>query len=353
MSNSEPSTERGIKMGATRRKAVRLSPEGLVREQALLPDRALPWLITPAQAGIDLAEWSAAHRQVIEHHLLTIGAVLFRDFGVRSEAELERFVQGLSGDLLEYTYRSTPRKQVAGNIYTSTEYPADQHIPLHNELSYTREWPMKIAFCCLKSAQQGGETPIADSRRIYQAIDPALRERFASRQVMYVRTYGGGLDLSWEEVFQTSDRGAVEEFCRSRGIEFEWKNDNRLRTRQICQAVACHPATGEPVWFNQAHLFHVSGLPAALRESLLAAHQEEDLPRNVYYGDGSPIEPESLAEIRRVLQQEAVSFPWQEGDVLLLDNMLTAHARTPFVGPRRIVVGMAQPYSSSEPAASV
>jgi alpha-ketoglutarate-dependent taurine dioxygenase len=333
-------------IGSTGRKAVRISAEALVREQPLLPDNTLPWLITPAQPGVDLAEWSAAHRQDIEDRLRQAGAVLFRGFGIRSEAELERFIQGLSGDLLEYTYRSTPRKQVAGNIYTSTEYPADQHIPLHNELSYTREWPMKIAFCCLTPAQQGGETPIADSRRIYQAIDPVVRDRFASRQVMYVRTYGGGLDLPWEEVFQSSDRGVVEEYCASHGIEFEWKDANRLRTRQVCQAVASHPGTGEPVWFNQAHLFHVSGLPTAVREYLLSSQQEEDFPRNAYYGDGSSIESESLAEIRRALQQETVSFPWEEGDVLLLDNMLAAHARTPFVGPRKIVVGMAQPYSS-------
>ncbi len=346
MVKPEPLPDGGKKLGSMQRKTVRVSDEGLVQENALLPDRALPWLITPAQAGLDLAEWAATHRADIEKRLLKVGAILFRGFGVGSEGQLERFLQGLSGDLLEYSYRSTPRKRVAGNIYTSTEYPADQHIPLHNELSYTRAWPMRIAFCCLKAAQQGGETPIADSRRVYEAIDPTVRERFASRQVMYVRTYGGGLDLPWEEVFQTSDRNGVEEFCRTHDIEFEWKDDNRLRTRQICQAVATHPVTAEPVWFNQAHLFHISALPPQVRESLLSAQKEEDLPRNVYYGDGSPIELDALTEIRRVLREATVTFRWQDGDVLLLDNMLAAHGRTPFVGPRKIVVGMAQTYST-------
>jgi alpha-ketoglutarate-dependent taurine dioxygenase len=346
MASPEIPPREGVKFGSRQRKALRVSDEGLVHESALSSERALPWMITPAQDGVDLIEWVATHRADVERRLTTVGGILFRGFGVGSEAQLERFLQASCGELLEYSYRSTPRKQLSGNIYTSTEYPADQHIPLHNELSYTREWPMKIAFCCLKAAQQGGETPIADSRRIYDAIDAGVRERFASRKVMYVRTYGGGLDLPWEEVFQTSDRNAVGEFCRAHGIEFDWLGDGRLRTRQVCQAVATHPATGEAVWFNQAHLFHVSALPAAVRESLLSAHQEEDLPRNVYYGDGSRIEPEALAEVRRALQQETVIFPWQEGDVVLLDNMLAAHARTPFVGPRKIVVGMAQPFSS-------
>lgn len=153
-----------------------------------------------------------------------------------------------------------------------------------------------------------------------------------------------GLDLPWQEVFQTSDPEAVGQFCRTQGTEYEWEGDRRLRTRQVCQAVATHPQTGEMVWFNQAHLFHISGLPTEVRAALLSAYQEDELPRNAYYGDGSRIEPEALAEVRRALAEEAVAFPWQGGDVTLLDNMLAAHARAPFVGPRKIVVGMAEPY---------
>jgi alpha-ketoglutarate-dependent taurine dioxygenase len=38
----------------------------------------------------------------------------------------------------------------------------------------------------------------------------------------------------------------------------------------------------------------------------------------------------------------AVSFPWREGDVLMNDNMLVAHARNPYQGERKIVVAMAE-----------
>ena len=121
--------------------------------------------------------------------------------------------------------------------------------------------------------------------------------------------------------------------------------DGELRTRQTCQAVAVHPVTGDNVWFNQAHLFHISNLQAEVRESLLDIVDEEDLPRNVYYGDGSAIEDEVLAQIRAVLDECAISFPWQEGDVLMLDNMLSAHARSPFEGPRKVIVAMAEGHS--------
>ena len=247
-----------------------------------------------------------------------------------------------------YTYRSTPRSHVSGHIYTSTEYPADQSIPLHNEMAYSRRWPMKIWFFCTKSAEQGGETPIADSRVVFNRINLKIRERFQRKKVMYVRTYGHGLDLPWQNVFQTESKSKVEDYCRSVGIEVEWKEDNCLKTRHVCQAVAVHPKTGEMVWFNQAHLFHVSSLKPEIRESLLSMFNEENLPRNVYYADGSPIEASALDEIREIYQQEAVIFPWRQGDILMLDNMLTAHGRAPFAGPRRIVVGMAEPFSSQE-----
>jgi alpha-ketoglutarate-dependent taurine dioxygenase len=159
---------------------------------------------------------------------------------------------------------------------------------------------------------------------------------------MYVRNYGEGIDLPWQEVFQTGERHDVERFCRSAGIDFEWKDGGGLTTRQVCQAIARHPQTGEQVWFNQAHLFHVSSLDAAARDMLLRRFAEDELPRHAFYGDGGAIEAAVLDEIRAAYEQEAVRFAWEKGDVLLLDNMLTAHGREPFEGPRQVLAGMAE-----------
>jgi hypothetical protein len=211
-------------------------------------------------------------------------------------------------------------------------------------MAYSANWPMKLWFFCAARPERGGETPIADSRRIFNRVDPEVREKFARTGVMYVRNYGAGLDLSWQNVFQSSDRLEVEAFCRQSSIDFEWKGEGRLRTRQVCQATAIHPQTREQVWFNQAHLFHVSSLETTTRETLVALAGEDDLPRNAYYGDGTPMEPSVLDDIREIYRRESVVFPWQEGDVLMLDNMLTAHGRRPFSGPRKILVGMAESF---------
>ena len=208
-------------------------------------------------------------------------------------------------------------------------------------MAYCPNYPNFIAFFCQQSASAGGETPIADSRKILQGIDPQIVAKFEEKQIMYVRNYGNELDLSWQNVFQTTDKSEVENYCRHSGIEFEWKSGDRLKTRQVCRAVAIHPQTGEKVWFNQAHLFHISNLEPKVQELLLSEYSPEELPRNAYYGDGTPIESWVLAEIRQNYQQQTVIFDWHSGDILMLDNVLTAHGRMPYLGPRKILVGMA------------
>lgn len=331
-----------------RRKAISLSPAELINTTTLYPENLLSLIIQPTVEGLNLALWASQNRELIKTHLLKHGGILFRNFQVQGVADFEQFIQAVAGELLEYSYRSTPRSHVSGNIYTSTEYPSDQFIPLHNEMAYTSNWPMKIAFYCVKKAQQGGATPIADSRKVFERIDPIIRERFRQKEVMYVRNYSDGLDLSWQNVFQTTNKSVVESYCHHAGIEFEWKDNNHLKTRQICQGVSTHPQTREMVWFNQAHLFHISSLESAVRESILAGFKEEDIPRNAYYGDSSPIETAVLDAIREVYKQETIIFTWKEGDVLLLDNMLTAHGRQPFVGNRKILTGMAEVFSSKD-----
>lgn len=333
-------------LGALRRKKVSVGRDELVTQRPLDPSRRFPLVLSPALEGVDATAWAADHKAEIEREVHDRGAVLFRGFAVDGEAGFGRFTDQLTSERYEYTYRSTPRTEVSRRIYTSTEYPADQHIPLHNEMSYTNHWPLTVWFYCAVPAAEGGETPVADSRQVYRRLDPGLRDRFAERGVMYVRNYGQGLDLTWQEVFQTADRGEAERYCRRAGIDFAWRDGDRLTTRQVCQGVARHPHTGDPVWFNQAHLFHVSSLDPAVRESMLAVFAEDELPRNAYYGDGAPIEDSALAEIRAALDEATVAFPWQRNDVLMVDNMLLAHGRRPFRGARKVLVAMAEPQTS-------
>jgi alpha-ketoglutarate-dependent taurine dioxygenase len=311
---------------------------------AEVPSRraALPVMVHRDGAAT-LAAWTQEHGEWIGAALLEHGAVLFRGFGVDSEQAFRHASAALCGPLLDYVYRSTPRTTVGDRVYTATEYPAEVSIPMHNENAFQRTWPMKLAFCCVRPAATGGETPLARTAAVTRRIDPAILRAFAARGVMYVRNYGHGVDLPWETTFQTSSPAEVEAYCAREGIACEWLPEGRLRTRQVCQGVARHPTTGEELWFNQAHLFHVSSLGPEQRDTLLELFDEADLPRHACFGDGQPIDEATLEHVRRAYEAETSMFPWQAGDVLLVDNMLVAHGRTAFTGARRVLVAMGDP----------
>lgn len=311
----------------------------------------MPFLIQSPEPGVELASWALSNRSQIDGWLLDHRAVLFRGFDVKSAERFQAFVRATSdGPLLEYKDRSTPRYEVGNGVYVSTIYPSDQRIQPHNEGTYWKNWPLKIYFCCLQPASRGGETPIADVRRVYQRLEPEVRETFLEKQVMYVRNYNPGIGLSWQEVFQTSDRAVVEEYAQHNGISIEWTSGGRLRTRQIRPAIRIHPITGEPVWFNHAAFFHVTSLDPIVQEALLGSYGEEGLPFNTFFGDGTPIAADVVSHIRDAYAAEKQLFPWQQDDVLLLDNMTIAHAREPYAGERNVIVAMTEAQSGS-PAA--
>ncbi len=332
---------------SARPRTVSMSRERMVNTVYLQSGQRLPLVVQPNTDALDLIAWAGANKESIESQLLEHGAILFRNFNIDSIAKFEQFTKSISPELMEYGERSSPRHKVSGGIYTSTDHPPDQSIVLHNEQSYTLSWMMKLWFFCFQPAQQGGSTPIADSRNIFRRLSPKIIDSFERKQVMYMRNYGVGLGLPWQEVYQTKEKSEVERYCSQAGIEFEWLDNDRLRTRQVRPAIRKHPKTGEKVWFNHALFFHVSSLEPTTRESLLTGLKEDDLPFNTYYGDGLPFESEVLNEIREVYQEETVSFPWQAGDILMVDNMLVAHGREPYMGPRQVVVAMAEPYDQA------
>jgi alpha-ketoglutarate-dependent taurine dioxygenase len=201
---------------------------------------------------------------------------------------------------------------------------------------------MKIWFGCLRPADEGGETPLVDSRRVFKLLNEKIRDRFVEKQVMYVRNYGEGPGLSWRTVFRTSNKAEVEQKCRQNGMTFEWKEGDGLRTRCVRPAAIEHPLTGEISWFNQAQHWHIACLEPAVRDSLRSLLAEDNLPRNCYYGDGSPIADSTMEEILDVYQRLEIRFPWRKGDILLVDNVLTAHGRHPFLGERKLLVAMGE-----------
>ncbi|HVR98011.1 MAG TPA: amino acid adenylation domain-containing protein [Thermoanaerobaculia bacterium] len=329
-----------------RSSSVDMAEMELVKTEYLQPGSTFPLVVRPNLGDIDLPGWAQDSRDFIDTQLAKHGAILFRGFNVTSVTEFERFAKSVCNELFD-EYGDLPREQESASVYHSTPYPNEKTILFHNESSHMHRWPSRQFFYCVKPSEQGGETPIVDCRRMYEALPPEVIQRLEEKQLMYVRNFTEGLDVSWRDFFHTDDPGKVEEYCRAAGMEIEWTSDG-LRTRQICPAVITHPKTGEKVFFNQVQLHHVSCLDPEVREAVLSLFPLESLPRNVLYGDGTPIEDSVMEVIGETYWRLAASFPWQKGDVIMLDNMLVAHARNPFVGTRKIVVAMGDMINASD-----
>jgi alpha-ketoglutarate-dependent taurine dioxygenase len=316
----------------------------------------IPLIIEPTDHEIsreDTLSLLQDERSVFHQKLLRSGALLFRNFPIENADDFDAFISALGlGKSLDYIGGDSPRNKIKGGIYTSTEAPPSVKILLHNELSYVKQYPRHIYFYCDVAPAEKGETIIADARKVLQSIHPEVKQRFIDKGINYVSCYHHQSKLlnrinpshkSWTQVFEADSKEAVEKKCREAGFSLEWNRKDWLRIKQTRPATLKHPETGEEVWFNQAHLYDFNpkflGLWKYLGARLLYLAKHTRL-HEVSYGDGDPISKKDLYHVMDALEANTVYFPWQKGDVLVLDNVLAMHGRATFSGKRRILTAM-------------
>lgn len=313
----------------------------------LAATQTLPILTTfaPSTPISEFIEWYNANYDSIQQQLLETGAIVFRGVDIDSVEKFENVFTQLSKNFLNYVDGNSPRTKLSSKVYTSTEYDINFSITLHNELSYSATYPSKIFFCCTLPAASGGETPIADCRKIYEKMNADLIEQIKTKRITYVRNLHGGQGFgpSWQDTFETQEKSTVEKYCKDSLIEFTWKKDGGLKLSQTRDGVIQHPVTKEWVWFNQMDQFHPSHLNPEIYETLMLIYNnnEEELPTYVKFGDNSKVTSDMIQEIRKTVDGLAVSTPWEKGDLLMADNILVCHGRKPYKGDRKVLVSMA------------
>ena len=317
-----------------------------IRTALLDEKRVFPLVIEATDADLDAVAWATSQRDFIEQHLRKHAGILFRNFGLTTPQEFEAFAEAIQPGLYG-SYGDLPKKEGGRNTYRSTPYPERQMILYHNESSHLERWPRKQLFFCEFPSSVGGATPIVDCREMLRQLPADVVEEFERKGLLYVRTFTRNLDVSWRDFFKTDSKEEVETRLEEAGIEWQWLGDDELQTRTRCPAVVTHPVTGDRVFFNQVQLHHVSCLEPDVKEDLLGMVCQERLPRNVYFGDGSVISDEMMKVVGEAYEACAVRFDWRRGDVVMVDNMLAAHARDPYEGPRKIVVAMGDIYERS------
>lgn len=315
-------------------------------------ERSLPLIVRPEDDdGVLFGREPARWRELLRQRVLDHGAVLFRGFAVDSPAAFESFVLSLSppDPWAPYREEAVLRVPLGGHVFTSSEYHPSGTIFPHNEKSQCKAWPLRLFFTCQQPARSGGATPLTAIRRVTAALDAGVKAEFRAKGVLYERNFNAGFGLALEAAFGSRQRAEVERYCRDNGIAWEWRGSEKLRVRFVRPAFALHPHTGEELFFNLAAFYHPSTLERRFRLTMRGVPAGE-LPFNSFYGDGSPIPDDVLEHCRAAYAAATERFGWEAGDVAMIDNMLVAHGREAFSGPRRVWIAMTEDTTRHEPA---
>ncbi|MEU0131317.1 amino acid adenylation domain-containing protein [Streptomyces sp. NPDC006289] len=284
----------------------------------------------------DPAARATAHRAAALDTLAASGAVMLRGVGARTHADVARVAAALGIEPLTEREGFAPRTAPAPGVYSGSHWPAEDPMCMHHELSHAATVPGTLLFACL-TAPTGGRTTVADSQRVLAALPPGLTAPFAEHGWLLRRAYHD-VGLSWPEAFGSTDRTSVDAYCARSAVAHTWLPDGSLVTRQRRAAVVAHPRTKVPCWFNQIAFLNGLTLEPAIREYLTDVYGPDGLPFDTAAGDGTPVTADTVERINAVYDRFTVGEPWQEGDVLLVDNIRTAHAREPYEGDREIAV---------------
>src|ERR1700729_402271 len=296
-----------------------------------------------AEATSGAARWAAEHRDSLRAVVTEHGCVLIRGLGLADADSAGGVFRGLAGGLMTEREAFAARRTYTDGVYSASKWPANQQMCMHHELSYLLEFPGLLLFACLTAATAGGATAVSDSPAVLQALPAELVGRFEREGWLLIRNYNEDIGASVADAFGTDDRVAVESYCRANGIGFEWQPDGGLRTRQHRSAVVRHPVTGQRCWFNQIAFLNERTIDPEGREYLVDIYGADGLPFTTRFGNGDPIGEDAVQLINETYEAQTVREPWQAGDLMLVDNVRTAHSREPFEGPRDVLAAMAGP----------
>lgn len=318
----------------------------------------LPLVIQPTHphTKTEFFQLLSSQKEHFKQKLLKYGGILFRGFPIQNADDFAHAIRQLGlGQFVDYIGGDSPRNKINEGVYTSTEAPPSIKIPLHNELSFVKYYPKNIYFFCEIPPHEKGETIIADARKVFETMDPAVKERFIHKRLRYVSCYYhksaimDGLNKiqpshkKWSQVFETDSKSEVEKKCLEHEFDYKWTKNNWLQISQVRPAVMAHPETGEKVWFNQAHLYDFNpkllGMWRYLGAKLFYCRKHTKL-HEIFYADHTPIPRADLYHVMDVLDTQTIAFPWQKGDFLVLDNVLAMHGRAAFQGKRRVLTAM-------------
>ena len=286
-------------------------------------------------------QWIQENADELRVQMQEHGALLLRNFSLEGASCFEEALDRAAFVNMPYVGGAAPRSQVTtGRILTANESPPSEVIPFHHEMAQVPNPPAYVFFFCDIPSAVGGATSIVHSGKVcetFEKLAPTFAKQVEEEGVRYVRVMPEDDDptspigRSWKNTFQVQTRDEAEARMKSLGTEWEWLADGDLKTiTRVVPAIRTDERTGLKVFFN----------------SMVAAYTGWTDRRNtgetaVQCGGGDPVNGAALLQTKEAMAREAVSIPWQQGDMLWVDNGLVMHARQPYEGARRILASIA------------
>jgi hypothetical protein len=175
---------------------------------------------------------------------------------------------------------------------------------------------------------------------VLQDIPPGLIKKFKEKGVKYRRNLISNIGMPWQEVFQTTDKSTVESICKKNNISYEFLSEDDVIIEWVKPAVYKHPVSMRETWFNHVFFFNKFSRYEELGLQPTDFLPAEYLASETFFGDGTDISYQEYLDIKNAYDKNKVIFPYEKGDILFLDNMLTAHGRNPYKGDRTIATAI-------------
>ncbi len=278
-------------------------------EHADEPGMRWPLMVFPRSLAARSAPPAEALRECVRRYLPRLGSILFRGFGVLDPPAFRRWVAAFGAPVLEPWGSSCVLGTEAAVPGSGAPAPGGV---LHQAYAHTPRWPAKLWLHC--PAAHGPESlQLADGRDIWQRLPEGARRLFSERELVY----------EYELQTGASKLEPLLVRLRARGLRCE-PTPAGISASQSGPVVLADAVTAELSWFNQVHLFASPQLeaPGTLRWCDAAGRRWS---ASVRLADGSGIDRALLAQVHEAVERSRFVVPWEPGDVLLLDNQLTAH----------------------------
>ena len=312
----------------------------------------------------------AAHGLAAEIFRLvdTEGALLIRDTGLRGPQEFAAFLQEIDFRPHSYVGGTTPRTEYAAGVYSATDLPPDRRILLHQEMAYLDDVPDYVVFYCQEPAEHGQKTNlIGDMRAFTEQLPESFTRRFRGKRARLRRRLPPAGEKnevykdkkSWQESLGTGDRGQARRIARQRGWELAWTDDDCLEiTQEPARFFRPHPIHGE-LWCTQAMVFQpeswrlVAERDGRTADAERLAETMATAPESLscmIMEDGTDVSVEECRIWFKMVCERETPYALGRGEVIILDNMLTAHGRSTFTGSRRLFAALGDRAGTAHPA---